>query len=444
MCSFMTLILKHAINDPCLSKTSILHRWIRYSKLKRSLGKEVNMKKKTILEQAAEMQEELVKIRRYLHQYPELGNEMNQTIRFVKQKLEDLKVENFWDEKQGLVGLIRGERPGGCVLLRADMDGLPIQEEQETSYRSERTNRMHACGHDAHTAWLLGAAAILMERRDEICGCVKLAFQPCEEGEGKPGAREMIEGGILKNPDVDVAVAAHVSPDIEAGKYSVEEGGVTTAPGVFKIEVHGRGGHAAKPEGCVDPILVLNQIYNSISSLQRVSISPARKAVISVTQIEAGHAFNVIPETGTMTGTIRTFQKEDTRLLAQKIKEVSEAVGAAFGAKVVCHYTIPIGASVNDNIIVRKVRGTVQKVLGEEALFKDPHLFMGGDDFSYYTEAVPSCYFFTGVRNENCIWPIHHCRFDLDESCLYRTAAVLAQFAIRYLKHEREEEKNEF
>lgn len=393
------------------------------------------MKEKTILEQAAGLQEELVKIRRHLHQNPELGNEMDQTIRYVKQKLDDLGVETRWDEKAGLVGLIRGEKPGGCVLLRADMDGLPIQEEHETAYRSKRAERMHACGHDAHTAWLLGTATILMGRKEELCGCVKLAFQPCEEGEGSPGAKDMIEAGILKNPDVDVAVAAHVSPDLDAGTYSVEDGGVTTAPGIFTVDVHGKGGHAAKPAGCVDPILVLNQIYNGISALQRVTLSPAHKAVISVTKMEAGQVFNVIPETGSMLGTIRTFRKEDTRLLAEKIKEYSEAAGAAFGADVTCSYTIPIGASVNDSEVAQKVRETVRNVLGSEAVSKEPHLFMGGDDFSYYTEAVPSCYFFAGVRNDACVWPIHHCRFDLDESCLYRTAAVLAQFTLDYLKH---------
>lgn len=397
------------------------------------------MKEESILEQASCLQEMMVRIRRHLHRHPELGDEMGDTVRFVRRELEELGVETTWDENMGLVGIIRGKRPGGCVLFRADMDGLPIQEENEVEYHSECPNRMHACGHDAHTAWLIGTAAILMKRRSEIRGCVKLAFQPCEEGEGKPGAREMIAAGILKNPDVDLAVAAHVSPDIKSGKYSVEEGGVTTAPGVFTIRIHGKGGHAAKPEGCVDPILVMNQIYNGITAVQRVTLSPAHKAVISVTKMEAGHTFNVIPETAVMTGTIRTFYAEETRILAEKIRKISEEVGEAFDAEVVCEYRIPIGASVNESSVVGKVRESICKVLGKEALSTEPHLFMGGDDFSYYTEAVPSCYFFVGVGTEQCRWPIHHCRFDLDESCLGRTAAVFAQFAVDFLKDEREE-----
>lgn len=395
------------------------------------------MNKKTILEQASELQDKLVKIRRNLHRYPELGNEMNWTISFVKKQLEEIGVETFWDEKRGLVGMIRGNHPGKCILLRADMDGLPIQEESQSDYMSTRSGKMHACGHDAHTAWLIGAAEILVNRKDEIYGNVKFAFQPCEEGEGSPGAREMIDAGILNNPPVEVAVAAHVSPDIQSGKYSVEEGGVTTAPGIFTIRVYGKGGHAAKPEGCVDPILVMNQIYNGISTLLRVTLSPAHKAVISVTKMEAGHTFNVIPENGTMIGTIRTFHKKETKLLAEKIKKISEEVGTAFGAEVVCEYKIPIGAAINEGNVVSKVRETIRKVLDEKALSTEPHLFMGGDDFSYYTEAVPSCYFFVGTRNEEYRWPIHHCRFDLDESCLSRTAAVFAQFAIDYLKKER-------
>lgn len=389
----------------------------------------------SVLEMARELQEELVDIRRQLHSYPELGSEMNQTIQYVRAKLEEFGVHYQYSHKIGIIACIEGENTGGCVLLRADMDALPIQEETQIAYRSKLDKRMHACGHDAHTAWLLGAAAILQEHRERIYGSVKVVFQLCEEGKGI-GIREMIEGGVLQNPEVDIAIASHVSPTIPIGKYSISSGGVTTTPASFRIQVKGKGGHAAEPFGCIDPILILNQIYNEISSIQRILLSPKQKAVISITKIHSGETQNVIPEMGEMSGTIRTFSREDAELLLKKIEKIAYGIGEIHGAEVEVHYEIPIGSVINNPIVTQYVKQSAQKLLGEEALMEEEFLFMGGDDFSSFSENVPSCYFFTGVGNKekDCIYPIHNCKFNLDEDCLYQTVAILAQVSIDYLE----------
>ncbi len=394
------------------------------------------MTDKKIVEEAERLQEKLVNIRRELHQYPELGSEMSHTISYVRERLEQLGVETEYSEESGLCGIIRGKSSSPCILLRADMDALPISEETGSSYRSKREGRMHACGHDAHTTWLLGAAELLMMHKDELQGTVKLAFQPCEEGKGSPGAKEMIKGGILENPKVDAAVAVHVSPEFSAGRYSISPGGVTTTPCIFEIKICGKGGHGAEPWKCTDPILIMNRIYMEIQSIQRTLLSPKDKSVVSVTSMHAGNAFNVIPDTGNMLGTIRTYGKRDAQILAEKIGRIAKSAAELENAKADFRYEIPIGSCINDLETAKLVEDTVVKCFGTEAVERETHLFMGGDDFSYFTEAVPSCYFFAGVRNEskNCIYPIHNCKFDLDESCLYKTSAILAQLASDYLE----------
>lgn len=389
----------------------------------------------SILEMAKDLQEELVIIRRQLHSHPELGNEMNDTIQYVTRKLEQFGVDYQYSHELGIIAFIKGKYTGECILLRADMDALPIQEETKISYCSKVDRRMHACGHDAHTAWLIGAAAILQKQTERIHGSIKVVFQLCEEGKGI-GVRELIQGGVLHNPEVDIAIASHVSPSISTGTYSISSGGVTTTPASFSIQVKGKGGHAAEPFGCIDPILILNQIYNEISSIQRILLSPKQKAVISVTKIYSGDMHNVIPKEGEMSGTVRTFSKEDAEVLLKKIEKIAYGIGEIYGAEVEVQYDIPIGSVINNPIVTQYVKRSTKKILGEEALMEEEFLFMGGDDFSFFSERVPSCYFFTGVGNQekDCIYPIHNCKFNLDEDCLYQTAAILAQVSIDYLE----------
>ncbi len=392
------------------------------------------MNRNQIVEEAERLQEKLVNIRRELHQYPELGSEISHTISYVREKLEQTGIETYCSKESGLFGIIRGKKSSPCILLRADMDALPISEETGATYSSKCKGRMHACGHDAHTTWLLGAAELLMMHKDELQGTVKLAFQPCEEGKGSPGAKEMIRGGILENPKVDAAIAVHVSPECPVGRYSISSGGVTSTPCIFEINIEGKGGHGAEPWKCSDPILIMNRIYTDIQSIQRTLLSPKDRSVVSVTSMHAGNAFNVIPDTGNMLGTIRTYSKKDAQILAEKIGRIARSAAELENAKADFRYEIPIGSCINDPETANLVENTVVECFGAEAVEREAHLFTGGDDFSYFTEAVPSCYFFAGVRNErkNCVYPIHNCKFDLDESCLYKTSAILAQLALNY------------
>ena len=366
---------------------------------------------------------------------------MSRTIAYVKEKLELLGVETRFSEDLGLVGIIRGQKSSPCILLRADMDALPITEETGLEFSSRREGRMHACGHDLHTAWLLGAAELLMLNKNTLEGTVKLAFQPCEEGKGSPGAKEMIAEGILEDPKVDAAVAVHVTPDIPVEKYSISSGGVTTTPCIFEIGIEGKGGHAAEPWKCTDPILVMNRIYTEIQSIQRSLLSPKDKAVISITSVHGGNAFNVIPDRVSMGGTIRTYSRKTAELLTEKIEEIVRYCGEADKAKTEFHYEIPIGSCVNDAHVTGLVKSAVRSCLGEAAIYSEEILFMGGDDFSCFSEAVPSCYFFAGVKKEGRgnAFPLHNCRFDPDESCLCKTAAVLARLALDFTAEKRGE-----
>lgn len=391
-----------------------------------------------ILKYAEEITPKLIEIRRTIHKYPEQGFEINKTAKLVINYLKSLEIEVINNDKTGIVGILKGREDGKTVLLRADMDALPICELNNIEYRSQRQNLMHACGHDAHTTWLLGAATILSNLKENINGTVKFAFQPSEEGSGGIGAKDMIKSGILENPKVDVAIAAHVFPEIEIGKIGVKSGGVTSTPSGFKIKVIGKSGHASEPSKCIDPIMILNQIYIGIQSIQRVTLPPDHPGVISVTNMKVGQAHNIISDCGEMSGTIRTFSIDDNKKLASAIEKISNNVANMYGASCEFSYNIPIGSSINNKKVSDMVKNSAKKIMMLEDNIIDPPIFMGGDDFCFYTEKVPSCYFFVGVANKEkgIIYPIHSDKFDLDERCLSNTSAIMAQFTIDYLKGE--------
>lgn len=388
-----------------------------------------------LLKKASDIEAELIKIRRELHKYPELGNEMDKTYKLVKGYLSSLGLKVIHEEKTGIIGILEGNKPGKTVLLRCDMDGLPIDEVSEKEYSSKYEDRMHACGHDAHTTWGIGAAMILSEYKDIIKGNIKFAFEPSEEDMIGVNARDMIDAGIMKNPDVDVAIAAHVFPSIDSGKIGVKSGPVTSIPGEFRIEVFGESGHASEPSNCVDPILIANSIYTQIASAQRVLISPEHPSVISITQFHAGYSHNVIPEEAIMSGTIRTFYNDDSERISEHIENIVKNTCETYGVGYNYDYYTRTGPSNNDSDITELIKSAGEKILGEGNVIYPP-IFMGGDDFGYFSELVPSCYFFVGTRNpeKGIIYPIHNDRFDIDESILSKTSAVISQFILDYLK----------
>ncbi len=388
-----------------------------------------------LIKKSLEVEEELIKIRRELHQYPELGNEMNRTYKLVKKYLSSLGLKVIHEEKTGIIGILEGKYPGKTVLLRCDMDALPIDEIDKKDYSSRTKDRMHACGHDAHTAWGIGAAMILSQYKDRLKGNVKFAFEPSEEDLIGVNAKDMIEAGIMKDPDVDVAIAAHVFPSIDSGKIGVKAGPVTSIPGEFRIEVFGESGHASEPSNCKDPILIANNIYSQIASVKRMLVSPENPSVISVTQFHAGYSHNVIPENAIMSGTIRTFYEEDSKILSEHIEKIVKNNCEIYDVGYNFDYYKRTGPSKNDREISERVKAAGEKILGEGNVIYPP-IFMGGDDFGYFTDLVPSCYFFVGTRNDEkgIIHPIHNDKFDIDESILAKTSAVISQFILDYLK----------
>jgi amidohydrolase len=360
--------------------------------------------------------------RRHLHEHPELGMHEHETARFVADRLAALGVEDIRTgiSETGVTGLIRGtaDGPGKVVLVRADMDALPIQEENDVEYRSQVDGVMHACGHDAHTAILLGVARVLMDRRDQFAGTVKLCFQPCEET-GPGGAKWMIEQGVLEDPAVDACFGLHVWQVEPVGDVLVGDGPVMAASDRFDIRIQGKGGHGAMPNTCVDPIVVGMAIVNALQTIVSREVDPIDSAVVTVGEFHAGDAANVIPDTARIRGTVRSFKPEVQDHIERRIVELAEGIGAAMRAEVTAEYRRGVPATVNDPAMAAIARKAAIEVVGAEHV-RPQVPTMGGEDFSFFLQEKPGCYFFVGTNNEarGLTWGHHHPKFDIDEEAL--------------------------
>lgn len=335
----------------------------------------------------------------------------------------------------GVLGEIHGTRgagPGKCVLLRADMDALPIEEANDVPYRSQAPGKMHACGHDVHTTVLMGVAEMLSGMTDRFDGTVKLMFQPGEEGAG--GAAAMINDGILENPTVDAAFALHVTSDIRAGEISVGSGPFAAAADTFEIHVTGRGGHAAFPHTTVDSTLVAAHIVIALQSLVSREVDPIDTAVVTVGKLESGTVHNVIPQTATLLGTVRTYTPELRNHLETRVAEVAATIAAAFRATAETVYLRGYPAMINHDAEVDLVRKVGVELLGDEHVHSARPI-MAGEDMAFVTEKVPGCMFSLGVGNpeRGLIYPPHHPRFDADEDALAVGVRMLCGVALRYL-----------
>ena len=375
--------------------------------------------------------------RRHLHEHPELAFQEFETAEFVRQRLESLGVEDIRTgiAVTGVTGLIRGGMPGPdrTVLLRADMDALPITQESDAEYRSRNDGVMHACGHDAHTAILLGVARLLMDRRHEFSGTVKLCFQPAEETP-PGGAIRMIEEGVLDDPPVDAAFGLHVSSGDPVGTVRVGPGPFMAGGDLFVIEVQGKGGHGASPDEAVDPVVIGAQIVTALQTLVSRETDPMETVVVSVGQFRGGEAFNVIPDSVRIGGTVRTFDPDLLERTNRRIGEIASGIATAMGGS--AHVTIPKGYPpvVNDPDMAEVVRQAAVDVVGEtNVLPADPK--MGGEDFAHFLRSKPGAYFNVGCRNEerDIVWGHHHPRFDIDEECLGVGIETMARVAIGYL-----------
>ena len=374
--------------------------------------------------------------RRHLHEHPELGFEEVETSRFVAERLQALGVEEIRTgiAKTGVTGLIRGGRgPGRTVLLRADMDALPILEENDVPYVSQHAGVMHACGHDGHTAVLLGVARLLMDQRDSFAGTVKLLFQPAEELP-PGGAKPMIEAGVLEDPHVDAVFGLHVDQDAPVGRISLIAGPAMAAADRFTIVIKGKGGHGAKPQTTIDPIAVGSQIVVALQTLMSREYDPIATGVVSVCAFLSGSAFNVIPDTAELRGTVRTFTSDNRELLSRRVPELVKGIAAAMRAEADVKYDFGYPATINDPEMIELVREVAGDVVGAENVVNaEPR--MGAEDFSYFLQERPGAFFFVGSNNEarGLTWGHHHPRFDIDEAVLGVGVETLAQTALRYL-----------
>ena len=358
------------------------------------------------------------------------------TLRIVFEYLNSLGIDaEMGKEKTGVVGLIKGNKPGETVALRADLDALSLQEENECEYRSVEPGIMHACGHDVNTACLLGAAEVLNGLRNKLNGNVKLIFQPAEETIG--GALPMIKEGVLKNPDVDVCAAIHVWPDIPVGKISVNNGYTFASIDNFTISVKGKGGHGAIPQLAIDPIVIGAQIVNSLQTIVSRQINPLIPIVISVCSFHSGTGENIIPEGATLKGTVRTYDREVRQRLAALMDAIIKGIVESYGGNYDFQYNMAYPAVFNDKETTDMMIASVEKILGKDSI-ADTMPTMGGEDFAYFAQSVPSTYIRLGCSNveKGIIHPLHNSRFNVDEDCILTGIQVLSQFTVDYLNRQ--------
>jgi amidohydrolase len=376
----------------------------------------------------------LIATRRDLHRHPELGFQEFRTAGIVAERLRaaGFEVETGIAET-GVVGTLRGGAGDGrTLLLRADMDALPIHEETAHDFVSGNAGVMHACGHDAHVSIGLAVADRLAAKREQWRGTVKYVFQPAEEGLG--GARRMVKEGVLDG--VDAALGLHVWTVMESGMIGVVPGPFMASAAEFTVTVQGRGGHGASPHETVDAVLVGSQIVVALQSIVARNVHPLKSAVISVGAFHAGDAFNVIPETATLKGTVRAFETELCDELPRRIERVVQGVCDAMGAQYRFHYVQSTPPTINDPAMAELVRRVAVEVVGEERVRTDPDVrTMGSEDFGDFLLQVPGCYFFVGCRSEEkgATFPHHNPRFDICEESMPVGVEVLQRAALAYL-----------
>ena len=372
--------------------------------------------------------EALVATRRDIHQHPELGFEETRTAGLIAERLKKLGYDvQTGVGRTGVVAVKKKE--GRCVLLRADMDALPVEEANNVPYRSLTTGKMHACGHDGHVAIGLEVARRLAG--DGLPGSVKFAFQPAEESSN--GAQAMIEDGVLEGPAVDAAFGIHLWNDLPVGSVGVMAGPVMASVDQFDITILGRGGHAAAPHQAIDSVLIAAHVVTGLQSLVSRRRSPLEEGVVSVTEIHAGRAFNVIPDRASLRGTVRTFGGRFFEDAPRLVEETAQGIAAAFGARAEVQFRRLSGPLVNDERLAELMRLVAAEIVGPNNVRAGIRT-MGGEDMSFFLDRVPGCFAFVGsAPRSGGASPHHSPTFDIDEESLVIGAEVLSRTAIRYL-----------
>jgi amidohydrolase len=386
--------------------------------------------------QAQALREELIARRRDFHRHPELAFEEVRTAGIVANELAQLGLEvRAGVGRTGVIGVLEGAHDGPTVLLRADMDALPIQEENQVEFASQTAGKMHACGHDGHTAIALGVAKLLAPLRERMAGRVKFVFQPAEEiGEG---AMAMIADGALDDPRPDVSIGLHLWNSLPLGMVGIADGAVMSGASSFRLKVIGKGGHGAAPHQTIDPVVCASQIVLAFQTIISRNLDPLDHAVISVTYLRAGEAYNVIPQHAELRGTVRYFSSEARDMLVKRMHETAEHIAQGMGCSAqleIDHLTKPV---INDAAVGARLREVFQPIVGSSRIDTSVRT-MGSEDVSEFMQAVPGVYFFVGAKAEtaDAYYGHHHPRFSIDEEALPLGAALLASAAASYVLRE--------
>jgi len=363
----------------------------------------------------SEHKEVIIKIRRDLHRIPETAYTEKKTSAYVAEYLtrEGLEVQTRI-ATYGVVASLKTGRPGPALLLRADMDALPLTEETGLPFASTHEGVMHACGHDAHVAMVLAAATVLNRIKDELNGTIKFLFQPAEEGPG--GAKPMIDEGVLENPKIDYSIGCHVWPEIPEGTIGVRSGPFMAAMDRFDIKIIGRGGHGAMPHMCVDALEVATQVVNALQRISSRHMNPLEPAVVTVGMFHAGTAFNIIPDDAKLSGTTRTFNLDIWNSWEERLEKVVRGVCESMGAQFELKFSKGYPPTINNDSIAEVVRRCAQKTVGAENVV-EPERTMGGEDMSYFLQQSKGCFYALGVGRQE-FTPVHNSRFDFNEDVL--------------------------
>jgi len=378
-----------------------------------------------VIERIAGLEQEMTDWRRDIHAHPELGFEELRTAEIVATKLAGFGLEvHRGIGKTGVVGVLRAGSAKRSLGLRADMDALPIVEANTFAHRSTQAGRMHACGHDGHTAMLLGAARYLAETR-AFDGVVNFIFQPAEEGIG--GARAMIADGLFEKFPCEAIFGMHNRPGLALGKFAVRAGPMMAGGAYFDIHVTGRGAHGARPETGIDPVLVASHISIALQSIVSRNLRPLDAAVVSVTKIHAGDAYNVIPQTAQLSGTVRAFTPEVMALIESAMRRIAKGTADAFGATAEIDFRLIFAPTINDANEAEFVAGICAAVAGADNVNRNPNLIVASEDFSFMLEKVPGCYFNIGNGAGAGACEVHNPSYDFNDGALAMGASVFAR-----------------
>ncbi len=379
--------------------------------------------------QVKKFKNKIIKIRRDIHKHPELSFQEFRTAKLVSDSLKKFGLEV--DEnigKTGVVGILKGARPGKTIAFRADMDALPIQETSDLSYKSVNDGVMHACGHDAHTAMLLVAAEILSKNIEQISGKIKFIFQPAEEGFG--GAKFMIDDGALEG--VEEIYGLHVWNYQESGTIGLKSGPVMAAADKFEIIINGIGGHGAAPQGTVDCVVVSSYLIQSLQTIVSRNTNPIDSTAITIGQINGGYNFNIIADKVILKGTARSYTEENRLMIKKRLQEIINGTESMFNAKIELIYEDGYPPVINDIATTKKLSRIANKIVGNKLI--SPYLSMGGEDFSYFAKKVPGCFFFLGTmpKGKDKMTTPHHCsHFDIDEDSMVIGTSVFVELALQ-------------